>query len=79
MNEPHEVRTGSDPAPSSQDIGVFVINLDRDVDRLRQITWTLANLKIPFARWRATSGDDLLFAGEGLHTLHDGIELARIR
>jgi arabinogalactan endo-1,4-beta-galactosidase len=62
-------------ARSSQDIGVFVINLDRDTDRLRQIGWILGRLGVPFVRWAATSGDTLSLSGTGLDVLEDGLEL----
>jgi arabinogalactan endo-1,4-beta-galactosidase len=62
-------------ANSSHDIGVFVINLDRDAHRLRQIGWILEGLGVPFVRWAATSGDDLSLSGTRADVLEDGLEL----
>jgi arabinogalactan endo-1,4-beta-galactosidase len=41
---------------------VFVINLDRDVERLAGITGNLNVLGVPFARWPATDGATLDYA-----------------
>jgi arabinogalactan endo-1,4-beta-galactosidase len=63
----------SDPSGAGQRVCVFVINLDKDDDRLRRFARIMEFYDVPFERWPATRGSDLDHTQFGVRPLAPGI------